>query len=351
MKPNRHVISALSLLWLAGCGGAYADSAHTTSRPDVAGKDAPMRSAELPDEPDVEPSPYAQVTDPPARSRPAWVDERSSQQSPYRVEVVSGDYRPLPTFYQSGRAYVLGSIGERYRIKIANPTGRRVEAVVSVDGLDAIDGRTASYDKRGYLIPAWGEISVDGFRTSAFDVATFRFSSVRDSYAGRKGQDRNVGVIGVAFFPERYVPPPAPRPRPMQSWRYRPYGGAESDAKDEASPPSAAPRARSAEAAPRGAAPAPEATAEARRKADDRPGLGTEFGEQRESHVEYTEFQRANASSPSSVYAVRYDDRRGLTALGIAVDPPRPTYRETRLRETADPFPESRFAEPPPPRY
>jgi hypothetical protein len=334
MKPTSRWISVLSFACLAGCGGAYADSAHTTSRPDVAGKDAPTRSAGPREEPDVDPEPYIQVTDPPARSRPAWVDERPPQQGPYRVEVVSGDHRPLPTFYQSGRAYVLGSIGERYRIKIANPTGRRVEAIVSVDGLDAIDGRTASYDKRGYLIPAWGEISVDGFRTSVDDVATFRFSSVRDSYAGRKGQDRNVGVIGVAFFPERYVPPPPPRPRPMQSFRYRPYGGAESDAK--------------AEAAPRGAAPAPEATAEARRKADDRPGLGTEFGEQRESHVEYTEFQRANASSPSSVYAVRYDDRRGLTALGIAVDPPRPTYRDTRLRETADPFPESRFAEPPP---
>jgi hypothetical protein len=35
------------------------------------------------------------------------------------------------------------------------------------------------------------------------EVAAFRFGSVRGSYAARKGNDRNVGVIGVAFFAER----------------------------------------------------------------------------------------------------------------------------------------------------
>jgi hypothetical protein len=33
-------------------------------------------------------------------------------------------------------------------------------------------------------------------------VAAFRFGSVRDSYAARKGDAQNVGVIGVAFFAE-----------------------------------------------------------------------------------------------------------------------------------------------------
>ena len=66
--------------------------------------------------------------------------------------------------------------------------------------------RQAIDDKRGYVIAPYGEVTIDGFRTSLDQVATFRFSSVRDSYAGRKGQDRNVGVIGVAFFPEREHP-------------------------------------------------------------------------------------------------------------------------------------------------
>jgi hypothetical protein len=34
------------------------------------------------------------------------------------------------------------------------------------------------------------------------EVAAFRFGSVGGSYAAQKGDDRNVGVIGVAFFEE-----------------------------------------------------------------------------------------------------------------------------------------------------
>ena len=41
-----------------------------------------------------------------------------------------------PTYAYKGRYYVQGSDNERYTIRISNPTGNRVEAVVSVDGLD-----------------------------------------------------------------------------------------------------------------------------------------------------------------------------------------------------------------------
>jgi hypothetical protein len=34
-------------------------------------------------------------------------------------------------------------------------------------------------------------------------VAAFRFAKVRHSYAAARGDDRNVGVIGLAFFAER----------------------------------------------------------------------------------------------------------------------------------------------------
>jgi hypothetical protein len=47
------------------------------------------------------------------------------------------------------------------------------------------------------------------------------------------------------------------------------------------------------------------------------------------------------------VIELRYNDREGLLALGIAVD--RPSYRnDVSLRESAEPFPQSRFAAPPP---
>lgn len=66
-----------------------------------------------------------------------------------RAELVDDGLSTLPTFAHEGRRFVLGAVGERYRIRIVNPTPARVEAVVSVDGLDAIDGRPASFAKRG----------------------------------------------------------------------------------------------------------------------------------------------------------------------------------------------------------
>ncbi|MDQ2644936.1 MAG: hypothetical protein M3020_14060 [Myxococcota bacterium] len=114
----------------------------------------------------------------------------------------------LPTYDLGSRSYVTGRHGDRYIIEIRNHTGQRFEAVASVDGLDVIDGRSASPSKRGYLIAPWGNVQIEGFRRNLDEVAEFRFGSVSDSYAARTGTDRNVGVIGVAFFDERGSSPP-----------------------------------------------------------------------------------------------------------------------------------------------
>jgi hypothetical protein len=110
---------------------------------------------------------------------------------------------PLPGANFGGQDYVAGADGQRYVIQIENHTNNRFEAVATVDGLDVIDGKDGSVTKRGYLINPWATLQIDGFRRSQSAVAAFRFGAVKDSYAARKGNDRNVGVIGVAFFHER----------------------------------------------------------------------------------------------------------------------------------------------------
>ena len=110
---------------------------------------------------------------------------------------------PLPSAYFGGQDYVAGADGQRYVIQIENHTGNRFEAVATVDGLDVVDGKDGTLGKRGYLIDPWATLQIDGFRRSQSAVAAFRFGAVKDSYAARKGNDRNVGVIGVAFFHER----------------------------------------------------------------------------------------------------------------------------------------------------
>ncbi|MDC3952778.1 hypothetical protein KEG38_02940 [Polyangium jinanense] len=115
----------------------------------------------------------------------------------------------LNGFVASDKNYIVGEAGRRYTIVIRNRTPNRIECVVSVDGLDVIDGRAAGFSKRGYLVQPHGELEIDGFRQSVDAVAAFRFGSVRGSYAAKKsgGDSRNVGVIGFAFFHERGTNP------------------------------------------------------------------------------------------------------------------------------------------------
>lgn len=307
-------------------------------------REAPATITDSADDP-APPSP------PPVTARPFYLPAPAG---PYRVRVVDENHHDLPRYTGGGRTYVLGTIGARYAIVVANPTPRRVEAVVSVDGLDAMDGHPANFvQKRGYILPAYGDMTIEGFRTSLDDVATFRFSSVADSYAGRLGQARDVGVIGVAFFPEQapvaVAPPP---PRPTYAPRYR----SSAPEPSQPSPSDDVARESSSGLAGGGAQPSAQAApgpaggeAPSKRAATERPGLGTEFGEARESRVETMEFERANPSHPSQIVAIRYDDRAGLVALGIAIPQPYAgAERDLRLRESANPFRANRFAQPPP---
>jgi hypothetical protein len=119
------------------------------------------------------------------------------------VRLLDENGTPLPSANFGGQDYVAGADGQRYVIQIENHTNNRFEAVATVDGLDVVDGKEGSMSKRGYLINPWATLQIDGFRRSQSAVAAFRFGAVKDSYAARKGNDRNVGVIGVAFFHER----------------------------------------------------------------------------------------------------------------------------------------------------
>lgn len=111
-------------------------------------------------------------------------------------------------FPNGSRRLVSGSKDQSYRIVIKNRCKSTLEIVASVDGLDVMDGKTASFSKRGYLIDPGATLEIDGFRTSTDSVAAFKFSGVANSYANlRHGDTRNVGVIGIAVFTQKGVNP------------------------------------------------------------------------------------------------------------------------------------------------
>lgn len=110
--------------------------------------------------------------------------------------------------YQSGRRFVTGKKGSTFSVVVKNRSFSPLEIVTSVDGLDVMDGKTASFSKRGYIVQPGDTLEIDGFRTSRNSVAAFEFSSVTHSYANqRHGDTRNVGVVGIAVFTEKNVNP------------------------------------------------------------------------------------------------------------------------------------------------
>jgi len=287
--------------------------------------------------------------------------------APYVVTVEDEHGRELRTFHHDGQTFVLGQYGDRYTIRVQNHTARRVEAVISVDGRDVVSGRIGDFVReRGYLVDAYDDVVIEGFRQTTSAVAAFRFTSPQGSYSAQMGTPENVGVIGVAIFPERVRPVPLrtrpqhlapPRPRPESSYMpntYRRSASAEQKSKSglgtstpaSAPAPSAYSDARGAgesesstradRAAGSGYAPAP---------AESRDNLGTEYGESLSSAVEERPFERERSTRPAAVIALRYDDRDGLLARGIEVDP---VYRAQRPPPCGpDAFPGNRFAPPP----
>lgn len=116
--------------------------------------------------------------------------------------------RFLPGLIVGDRWFVVGEVDGRYSIVVRNKTNLRPEIVLSVDGLDVLDGRKASLRKRGYIIPPHSQLTVEGFRQNIGEVAAFRFGPVRESYAAEKYRNtKNVGVIGAAIFHEHGTNP------------------------------------------------------------------------------------------------------------------------------------------------
>ena len=200
----------------------------------------------------------------------------------------------LETYHHRGRLYVAGAPGNRYAVRIYNRSGARVMTVLSVDGVNAVTGQTASPAQSGYVLSAGQTTEIAGWRKNMDEVAAFYFTSISDSYAARTDRPQNVGVIGVAVFREHTPPPPPPQ------WYHAPEtrGGAADMAK-----PSGTPRSEAAEKS-------------MTTQASPAPSLGTGHGERIDSHVESTEFRRAT-QRPFEIITIYYDSYANLAARGI----------------------------------
>jgi hypothetical protein len=240
--------------------------------------------------------------------------------------------QPLRIWHHGGRLFVAGQPGTNYSLRIVNNTDDRVLVVMSVDGVNILTGETAGYGQRGYVFGPHESGDLTGWRKSLQEVAAFTFAPLPQSYAARTGRPGEVGVIGIAVFKEKVVPPPVPMaPRIPPDWRRAPTlppryldspAAIPMPAPEPLPPPPPPPPPAPADAGTS----VGEVVVTAKRQ-DDK--LGTAHGAIEASVTQEVPFERATAY-PQFVHQIEYDTYDNLLARGVI-----PTNQERHPR----PFP------------
>lgn len=125
------------------------------------------------------------------------------------VQVLVGG-KPVKQYWHENNWFVEARKGANYEVKIKNNTHKRILAVVSIDGLSVLDGKSATSDSSGYVMSGYSSYSIKGFRVSNEEVNLFEFSDKSQSYAVKsptgESSSANCGIIAVRVFEEKEKP-------------------------------------------------------------------------------------------------------------------------------------------------
>lgn len=275
--------------------------------------------------------------------------------------------KPITEYSHEGQTLVEGRKGSDYELKLRNRTSTRALYVVSVDGLDVVDGKQAGIDSRGYVIEPWSEITISGWKLDAQTAAKFEFRPQERSYSNNMGHGTdNTGVIGVMVFNEK----PKPVWHPPSQWIVK--GGSLGPAEryserrmlrssTVAAGASSTPHSwgsglggsfdpaytftsnsvmagsLEAQSMANTASSEPASMAACADAVED-SGLGTGFGAAMQFHTMTVEFERADPKTPNATLVLYYDSRKGLERRGIVF---------TKSHVKPNPFPADKGCSPP----
>lgn len=164
--------------------------------------------------------------------------------SNYNVQVLV-DGKPVKEYSKNGKTFVEAKFGTQYSVRLKNNTGKRVVAIVSIDGINAITGEKVTPESTGYVLNPYSGEEIKGYRQSTDGGARFKFTEKSTGYSKEiDGTGINSGVIGVLFVQEKEKPKPVqpliirevirerepdpvwprrwPDNRPILDWTYRP---------------------------------------------------------------------------------------------------------------------------------
>ena len=139
---------------------------------------------------------------------------RPADEGPVQLSVIDrDDGQELDLYPHRGQQWVAGSPGHRYSVRMQNRSSQRVLVVLSVDGVNAITGQTASPSQSGYVLEPWQSSEITGWRKSNAEVGS--------AGGGDAGKDAGSHVnqaderMNRASVTARACPRPQPRcPRP-----------------------------------------------------------------------------------------------------------------------------------------
>lgn len=124
------------------------------------------------------------------------------QKNSYEVEILIHG-KPAKEYAHKGQFYIEGRKETPFSIRLRNNSYQRKLFIPTIDGLSVMDGKEGSFTSSGYIVPAHSTVTIEGWRVSDKDVASFYFSSPNKSYRKRMKKGNNLGIIGVAVFDEK----------------------------------------------------------------------------------------------------------------------------------------------------
>lgn len=220
--------------------------------------------------------------------------------------------RPLPEYHHDSATWVEGRSGSEYVLRLRNRTGKRVEVVLTVDGINVVNAEEGSASGIGYVLNPWQTADIKGFLRDAVHAATFTFGAGGDAYRTRLGRDgAHLGVIGAAVFEEKEPP-----------FNYYTASSELLRGTNHTPPPRGG--------ALMGQAPLDvcmsscQVTPGSETSAVSVQSLGTSYGREVDFVTSRTTFERAT-EYPVDTLTIRYDDADALRRHGVPVGAIKPT--------------------------
>ncbi len=227
------------------------------------------------------------------------------------------DGRTAPIYLRPGawdRYYFQAFRGRNYSLVLRNHVGERIGVLISVDGLNVVNGERSSLGSHEamYVLDPYESATIRGWRTSLDQVRRFVFVDEERSYASRTDQaNGDMGWIRVLTFREW-------RPISLRTWgQSKPLvRGAPAPSSDSRSD-NASPQPPAAEGKDEVAR---RSTSEYNYESQEKSGArdaspGTGWGGSRYDPVRRVQFTPEGRSTDHLV--LRYEYESGLRALGI----------------------------------